>query len=153
MVKKFLLISVGLLFTLFSWGQVINGDKIKLSNFIERLYRNSPFNGVKIIDDDNAKYLLSVVVLDPEKYKGNDAIMTKVASVKATSQANTFFNGSSMNAETVIHTTEKSDGTSDVEMVEKITENSIGYVKNIELLTSFNDESGKFVYVYSKLIE
>ena len=155
MVKKILTTLVASLFTIVAIGQIINKDKINLSNFVERLYRNSAFDGVKIVDDYDGKYLLSVVVLDPAKYRnsGGDITMNKIASVKAMSQASRFFNGSFVSAETVIHTSEREDGTSDTEVMEKINENSVGYVKSLELLSSFYDENEHKVFVYFKTIE
>lgn len=49
----------------------------------------------------------------------------------------------------IIHTTEKSDGTSDVEILELIHENSVGYVKAMELLTNFVRSDGKQVFIFA----
>lgn len=74
--------------------------------------------------------------------------MNRVAGVKAMSQASRFFNGSNITSDLIIRTSEKSDGTSDTEMIEEIKENSVGYVKALELLTSFDDPNGKRVFIY-----
>ena len=49
----------------------------------------------------------------------------------------------------IIHTTEKSDGTSDTEIIENIHENSVGYVKAMELLTNFVRSDGKQVFIFA----
>ena len=43
----------------------------------------------------------------------------------------------------IIHTTEKSDGSSDTEIIENIRENSVGYVKALEQLTNFTRADGQ----------
>lgn len=153
MVRKAIIIFLVSMAAMSTTGQIINKEKIRLSKFIERLYKNCPFSGVKVINDDDTQYLLSVVILNPEKYKKNEIIMSRVSSVKAMTQASSYFNGSSISAETVINTKEKSNGTNEVEITEKIRENSIGWVSSLELLHSFFNEKGELIYVYSKTME
>ncbi len=133
-------------------SQIINKDKMKLANYVERLYRNGFFTGVKLIDDDTAKYLISVVVLDPVKFKGRENAMLRISSVKSSSQVSRYFNGSMISENLIIHTSEKSDGTTDVETLEIIREKSVGFVNGLELLTNFEDVEGQMVYVYMKVI-
>lgn len=71
-----------------------------------------------------------------------------VAGVKAISQASRFFNGSNITSDLIIRTTEKSDGTADTEIIENIIENLTGYVKTLELLTSFDNSNGKKVFIF-----
>ena len=99
-------------------------------------------------DYDNA-YLISVLVLEPIKYKNNESIINRVASVKAMAQASRYLNGSNITQDMIIHTTEKSDGTSDTEIIENIHENSVGYVKAMELLTNFVRSDGKQVFIFA----
>lgn len=155
MVRKFLFAAIASVFVSFASAQLINKDNLKLSNYVERMYRNTPFTGVKIVVDDDVKYLLSIVALNPVKYeeKGGDPTMDKVASVKALAQTSKFFNGSSISEETVIHTTENSDGTSDVDVIERIREKSVGFVKKQELLSVFYDEKGLKIYIYSQIVD
>lgn len=129
-------------------AQGYNLERTALANFLTRMYENAPFEGVRMVDDYEHHYLMSTLSLDPAKYNGDESTMNRVAGVKAMSQASRFFNGSSITSDLIIRTTEKSDGTADTEMIENIKENSVGYVKALELLTSFNDSNGKKVFIY-----
>lgn len=78
-----------------------------------------------------------------------ESIINRVASVKAMAQASRYLNGSNITQDMIIHTTEKSDGTSDTEIIENIHENSVGYVKAMELLTNFVRSDGKQVFIFA----
>lgn len=120
-------------------------------NFLKRMYNNSPFEGVKAVEDYDNKYLISVVSLEKAKYT-NPSIMTRVAQTKAQSQANTFFNGSTISSDFIIKTTETKSQDSistTIETIESIKENSLGFVKGMELLTNFDTDEGKrMVFIY-----
>lgn len=79
--------------------------------------------------------------------------MNRVASVKAMSQASRFFNGSNITSELIIRTSEKSDGSGDTDVIEKIKEHSVGYVKALEQLTNFPDKTGRQVFIFYKKID
>ncbi len=129
-------------------AQGYNMERTALANFLTRMYENAPFEGVRMIDDYEHHYLMSTLLLNPAKYNGDESTMNRVAGVKAMSQASRFFNGSNITSDLIIHTSEKSDGSVDTEMIEEIKENSVGYVKALELLTSFDDSKGKRVFIY-----
>ena len=82
--------------------------------------------------------------------------MNRVAQVKGQSQANIFFNGSTISSDFIIRTTEEkykgaTESKSTVETIETIKENSIGFVRAMELLTNFEIEDGKRVlFIYFK---
>lgn len=115
-------------------GQSYNQDRTALKNFLVRMFEKEPFDGVRVVEDYENTYLMSVVALDKTKYK-NQSTLNRVAHVKAMSQASRFFNGSKITDDIIITTSEKADGTSDTEIIEHINENSVGYVKALELLT------------------
>ena len=144
-----------LLFIAFSsYSQSINEDKTALTNFIKRMYNAAPFEGVKVIDDYDHQYFISVLSLEKAKYT-NDAMMNRVAQVKGQSQANIFFNGSTISSDLVIKTTENKStdkpATSAVETIESIKENAMGFVKSMELLTNFDNPDGKrMVFIFYK---
>ena len=129
-------------------AQSYNTERTTLARFLTRMYNSAPFEGVKAVNDYDNNYLISVVVLDPAKYGNNTSTMSRVASVKAMSQASRFFSGSKITADLVIKTTEDSEGESLTEMIETINENSIGFVKALEELTNFDNESNKKVFIY-----
>ena len=138
-----------------SYCQSYNDEKINLTNFITRMYLSTPFEGVKIIEGYDNKCFISVVSLEKFKYP-NNSTMTRVAQAKAQSQANSFFNGSTIDSNFIVKITEaKIDSTSKttMETIEAIRENSQGFIKGLELLTNFNVEDEKimvFIY-YQKL--
>lgn len=137
-----------------SFSQSINEDKISLTNFIKRMYNSAPFEGVKVIDDYDHQYFISVLSLEKGKYP-NDAMINRVAQVKGQSQANIFFNGSTISSDLVIKTTENKLNdkitTTAVETIESIKENALGFVKSMELLTNFDNPDGKrMVFIFYK---
>ena len=146
--KRMLSIMALLLPMLSLSAQGYNLERTQLANFLTRMYENAPFDGVRAVDDYEQQYLISVLTLDPAKYGGNESTMFRVAGVKAMSQASRFFNGSTITSDLIIRTSEKSDGSTDTEMIENIKENSIGYVKALEMLTNFSDPQGKRVFIY-----
>ena len=136
------------------WGsaQGINADKTALTNFLKRMYQYATFD-VKVVEDYDHHYLVSAVVLDPAKYDGNESTMMRVASVKAMSQASRYFNGSSITADLLITTKEDADGNANTEIIEKIKENTVGYVNQLEHLSNFTNDDGKQVFLYMKQID
>lgn len=143
-----------LFIALSSFSQSINDDKVSLTNFIKRMYNAAPFEGVKVIDDYDHQYFISVLSLEKGKYP-NEAMMNRVAQVKGQSQANIFFNGSTISSDLIIKTTENKTAdkptASSVETIESIKENSMGFVKSMELLTNFYNTDGKrIVFIFYK---
>lgn len=128
-------------------AQSYDSDRVSFTNFLIRMYNNAPFEGVRAVNDYDDAFLISVLALDKEKYK-TEAILNRVASVKAMANASRYFNGSNITQDMIIHTTEKSDGTSDTEIIEKIRENSVGYVKALEQLTNFKRKDGMQVFIF-----
>ena len=129
-------------------AQSYNAERTALTNFLVRMYNSAPFEGVKVVDDYDNTYLLSVLTLDKSKYP-NESTINRVASVKAMSQASRFFNGSNITSDIIIRTSEKSDGSGDTEIIENIKENSVGYVKQLEMLTNFSaKQDGWQVFMY-----
>ncbi|MDP3358140.1 MAG: hypothetical protein Q8S41_02215 [Lutibacter sp.] len=149
--KKSLLL-LPFLFCLYVNGQSINDDKTAFSNFIKRMYTSKPFEGVKIIDDYDHKYLISVISLEKAKYT-SESTMNRVAQVKTQSQANTFLNGATISMDIIITTKESKDSTNNittiVETVEQIKQNSVGFSQGLELLTNFdNTDRLRMVFIY-----
>jgi len=141
-------------FSIFANAQSFNDDKTIFANFIKRMYTTSPFEGVKVVDDYEHQYLISVLSLEKAKYTSNPSAMDRVAQVKAQSQANTFLNGATISSDLIIKTTEQKskDSTSViVETIETIKQNAMGFTRGLELLTNFENKDGKrMVYVYMR---
>jgi hypothetical protein len=151
--KKLILLLYTLVISITTKAQSFNEDKTAFSNFLKRMYTSSPFEGVKIVDDYNHQYLISVISIEKAKYT-NPSIMDRVAQVKAQSQANTFLNGANISMEMVIKTTElstKGVNNTLVETIESIKQNSAGFTKGLELLTNFeNSDSKRMVFIYTR---
>lgn len=130
-------------------AQGYNTERTSFTRFLVRMYNNAPFEGVRIVQDYDSTYLMSVLSLDPAKYGGNESTMNRVASVKAMSQANRFFNSSSITDDLIIRTTEDSvTGHSTTEIIESIREHSMGYVQALEQLTNFRGANGRQVFIF-----
>jgi hypothetical protein len=150
MKKYFLLIVIILPFI--SHAQSFNEDKTSFSNFLKRMYIAKPFEGVKIVDDYDHQYLVSVISLEKAKYT-SESVMNRVAQVKAQSQASTFLNGATISMDMIITTKETQDSTNNVttivETVEEIKQNSVGFSQGLELITNFDKSDGlKMVFIY-----
>jgi hypothetical protein len=133
-------------------AQSFNEDKTSFSNFLKRMYLSSPFEGVKIVDDYNHQYLVSVISVEKIKYSG-ESVMNRVAQVKAQSQASTFINGANISMDMVITTKETKDSLSHIktitETVEQIKQNSVGFSKGLEFLTNFdNADNLKKIFIF-----
>lgn len=153
MVRKIIFVLIGLAaFITSSNAQSYDEEKMAMTNFIIRMYRNAPFEGVKVFMDYENSYLLSILSLDSAKYQ-NASAMNRVAGVKAMSQASRYFNGSDITTDLIIHSTEHADGSGDSEIIETIRERSAGYVKALEYLTSFDGADGRIVFVYYKRMD
>ena len=135
------------------FAQSFGEGKVAFSNFLKRMYTATPFEGVKVIDDYTHQYFISVVSLDKSKYT-SPSVMTRVAQVKAQSQANTFFNGSTISSEIIIKTSErksKISAESTTETLETIKENAYGFTQGLELLVNFNNQDEtRMVFIYTK---
>ena len=151
--KKRLLVALLTMVSLGLNAQGYSSDKVAFTNFLVRMYNNAPFEGVRAVNDYDNAYLISVLALEPAKYKDNESIINRVASVKAMAQASRFLNGSNITQDMIIHTTEMSDGTSDTEIIENIRENSVGYVKAMDQLTNFKRSDGKIVFIFASLLK
>lgn len=146
-----LILFIGMTTNIFAQGY--DQERIQLANFIERMYNNAPFDGCRIVDDYDNSYLLSIVALDKSKYK-TPQIMNRVADVKSQRNAGEFFNGSQSYTEMTIKTPKGEEHESDMtEVYELIRTNSIGYVRQMQLLTSFEDSTGMMVFVFFKKVD
>ena len=137
-----------------SYSQSFNDDKVSLTNFVKRMYSSKPFEGVKIVDDYDHQYLVSVISLEKGRYS-NEATMNRVAQVKAQSQANTFLNGSNISMDIIITTKEFKDSANNlktiIETVEQIKQKSMGFSQGLELLTNFdNSDELRMVFIYAR---
>ena len=137
-------------------GQSINDEKTSFGNFLKRMYTATSFEGVKIVDDYNYQYLISVISLEKAKYTSESA-MNRVAQVKAQSQASIFLNGATISMDMVITTKESKDSANNIttifESVEHIRQNSVGFSQGLELLSVFpNIDDKRMVFIFGRAI-
>lgn len=140
-----------------AYSQSYNDEKTSMANYLKRMYNNTPFEGVKVLESAEGNFFISVISLEKAKYT-SQSTMNRVAQVKAQSQANTFFNGSTVVKDYIVTTneTKSSDGkkSTTVEEIEKIKENSSGFVNSLELLNNFEIEDGKrMMFIFYKEIK
>lgn len=152
---RFIIALAGLIatFSAMMHAQSYNTEHTALARFLTRMYNSAPFEGVKVVNDYDNNYLISVVVLNPAKYRNNESTMSRVAGVKAMSQASRFFSGSKITSELIITTREDSTQNTTTEMLEKINEQSIGYVNALSELANFSDNQGQRIFVYYKQLD
>jgi len=158
MKKLFFLFTLQLMLSFTStYSQSYNQEKVALTNFIIRMYKTQPFTGVKVFLDYENKYLISLVKLSPRNYSSEND-MNRVAEVKAKSLVNQFINGSYITSESIITTTEttsRKNSTAVEDVIETITESSMGYVNALEHISTFTDENepDKKVFIYLRELE
>jgi hypothetical protein len=150
--KKISLLLFTLIISITSKAQSFSEDKTAFANFLKRMYTATPFEGVKIVDDYDHQYLISVISLEKAKYT-SESTMNRVAQVKAQSQASTFLNGATISMDMVITTKESKDSTNNVktivETVEQIKQNSMGFSQGLELLTKLdNSDNLRMVFMF-----
>lgn len=141
-----------LFISLNGYAQGYNSDRVAFTNFLVRMYNDAPFEGVRVVNDYDNAYLISVLALEKVKYKSESAL-NRVAAIKAMAQASRYFNGSNITQNMIIHTVERQEGKSDIEIIENIKENSIGYVRAMEQLTNFTGKDGQQVFIFIKQID
>lgn len=154
-VFKLIVVAFVMSFHIYAFAQGYDEDRINLAMFIERMYNNEPFDGCRIVDDYDNSYMLAVVILDKAKYKEKMS-MNRVAQAKSQRMAGEFFNGSQSYTEMLIRTPRSEEKGGDpvlVETMEIIRVNSVGYVRQMQLLTSFDSEDNTKVYVYYKVVD
>lgn len=145
--KRTIVVSCLLMIALGMSAQSYNTDRVAFTNYLVRMYNNAPFEGVRAVNDYDSAFLISVLALDKKKYT-SDAVLNRVASVKAMAQASRYFNGSNITQDMIIRTTEKPGGKTDTEIIENIHENSVGYVRALEQLTNFSRADGQQVFIF-----
>lgn len=147
-IKKLYFAAVIALMTISLPGQTISPEMVSLGNFVKRMYEASPFEGVKVVEDYNNCYLISVVMLEKAKYN-SDIIMNKVANVKARSNVSKFLNGTEISSDFIVQTEERKTDTVRTEVItyDIIKEKSIGMVDAMQTLITFDTGDGKY-YVY-----
>jgi hypothetical protein len=142
--------------SLSSFSQDYDSERTTLANFLKRMYNQTQFEGVKIVEDYDNQYFISVLTLEKAKYKTNSAMM-RVAQVKAMRQASEFVNGGQITSDLVIRTVESKDSTGVVSVSEETIDriHSVGFVQGMELLVNFPSPKaeGTEVFIFIRQIK
>lgn len=136
-----------------AFSQSYNQEQTALKNFLVRMYKSAPFEGVKIVSDYENNYLLSVVTLK-KSANTSESTTNRIAQVKNSRQVSQYINGITfIDSQTIIYTHPKQKEEKPIEEVtDMIKESSIGFTKSMEILTVISDEQ-KRCYMFIKKID
>lgn len=135
------------------FAQSYNQEKTALTNFLVRMYKTEPFEGVKVVSDYENDYLLSVVLVANNGQ--SETARNRIAQVKSQRQTSQYLGGLvQVNSETIIRTTEKiKEEKSIEEITDIIKENSIGFTKAMEILTVIDAPNNQKCYMFYRKLE
>lgn len=150
--SKFFLSICLALAPLVGFSQSYNQERTALANFLVRMYKSAPFEGVKIVSDYNNNYVLSVVLV---KNSGSESVMNRIAQVKSQRQVSQYLGGlTTIDSKTIIRTTEDTKtGKTAEELTDIIKEHSIGYTKAMEVLTVLDGKDNQKCYMFFRRVE
>ena len=136
-----------------TFSQSYNQEKVALTNFLVRMYRAEPFEGVKVVSDYDNNYLLSVVLVANNGQ--SEIARNRIAQVKSQRQISQYLGGLvQVSSETIIRTTEKVKEEKSVEEItDIIKENSIGFTKAKDVLTVIATPNTHKIYMFYRKAE
>ena len=149
--KRIITNCVLLIMTLMGYAQSYNSDRVAFTNFLVRMYNNAPFEGVRIVDDYDNTYLISVVLLNPTDYD-SESTLNEVATVVSMAQISDF-NSAKITSDIIIHIDKTEDGKTTTKKKTTIKKKSANFVKALEQLTNFTREDGMQVFIFIKPME
>ena len=151
--KKILLLFICALLIVNASAQSYNQEKTALANYLVRMYKAEPFEGVKVVSDYENNYLLSVVLVADNGQ--SESARNRIAQVKNHRQTSQYLGGLiTSQSETIIRTTEnvKEEKTIE-EITDIIKENSIGFTKAMEVLTVIDVSNNQKCYMFYRRVE
>ena len=134
------------------YAQSYDQERMALKNFLVRMYKAEPFEGVKVVSDYENNYLLSVVLV---KNSASESATNRIAQVKSQRQVSQYLGGlGQVNSETIIRTTEKVKEEMTIEEVtDIIRENSIGFTKAMEVLAVIDAGNNQKCFMFYRKAE
>ena len=134
------------------YAQGFDQERTALRNFLVRMYKANPFEGVKIVSDYDNNYVLSVVLV---KNGTSESAMNRIAQVKSQRQVSQYLNGVvTTESETIIRTTEKVKENKTIEEItDIIREHSVGFTKAMEVLTVIDAKDNQKCYMFYRKVE
>ena len=135
------------------YAQSYNQEKVALTNFLVRMYKAEPFEGVKVVSDYENNYLLSVVLVADNGQ--SESARNRIAQVKSQRQTSQYLGGLiTSQSETIIRTTENVKEQKTIEEItDIIKENSIGFTKAMEVLTVIDVPNNQKCYMFYRKVE
>jgi hypothetical protein len=149
---KTIILLLSLIFDIQVFAQGFDQERTALRNFLVRMYKANPFEGVKIVSDYDNNYVLSVVLV---KSGTSESAMNRIAQVKSQRQVSQYLNGVvTTESETIIRTTEKVKENKTIEEItDIIREHSIGFTKAMEVLTVIDEKDNQKCYMFYRKVE
>ena len=151
--KRILLFILGVTMAVSTFSQSYDQERTALKNFLVRMYKAEPFEGVKVVSDYDNNYLLSVVLVANNDQ--SETARNRIAQVKSQRQVSQYLGGLvQVSSETIIRTTEKVKEEKSVEEItDIIKENSIGFTKAMEVLTVIDTPNKQKCYMFYRKAE
>lgn len=141
-----------LLGSIATYGQSYNDEKVEFTNYIKRMYEQEPFEGFRILTDYSATYMIVVIGLDKGSYP--ESSLYRIASVKAMNEAQRYVNGALIKSEFIYEKKQIKKGQKieyQETIIENIYENSMGYIKSLEVLSAFDsDDKNMKIFIFSR---
>lgn len=149
---KTIILLISLIFDIQVFAQGFDQERTALRNFLVRMYKANPFEGVKIVSDYDNNYVLSVVLV---KNGTSESAMNRIAQVKSQRQVSQYLNGVvTTESETIIRTTEKVKENKTIEEItDIIREHSVGFTKAMEVLTVIDAKDNQKCYMFYRKVE
>jgi hypothetical protein len=117
-----------------------------LEQFLLNQLKKNPFDGARIVSAPNNRFIITSVSLENSKY-ATPEMRDKVAQMKAKQMVNTLVNGSTITSDMIIRVNQDA-GSKDVDSVEEIREQAMGFINGLELLARKELTSEKITYLY-----
>ena len=151
--KRILLFILGVTMAVSTFSQSYDQERTALKNFLVRMYKAEPFEGVKVVSDYDNNYLLSVVLVANNGQ--SETARNRIAQVKSQRQVCQYLGGLvQVSSETIIRTTEKVKEDKTIEEItDIIKENSIGFTKAMEVLAVIDAANNQKCYMFYRKVE
>ena len=150
--KRFIVLLMVMTITSQLFAQSYDQERAALRNFLVRMYKASPFEGVKIVSDYENYYVLSVVLV---KNGTSESTTNRIAQVKSQRQVSQYLNGIiTIESETIVRTTENAKEEKTIEEItDIIREHSIGFTKAMEVLATIDVSNNQKCYMFFRKVE
>lgn len=143
-----------MIFSINTYSQSFNNEKNIFINFLKRQYEQEGYEGIKLIEDYEKNYIISILSLNKKIYPSSST-MFRVAKVKAAQQIGAYISGTQVSSELLIRIVDDDRDSIRVEKMEVIIEQNQSFVREVEFLTSFpkKDTENEVVFIYGKEIK